>query len=403
MNQKLKFLFIALSFSFTSAHAQVSKESFDSQVQKLFASHFHKYKDKEYFSGASLSISIPNQNTKNFYIGQVSHDPNSKRISADTLYSIGSITKSFTAVLALQLEQEGKLKLDDTLGHWLPNYKNWSAITHKQLLNMTSNIPNYSDSAMWTFEEVKNIKRIWPDVELVSFAIPPKQFNPPLKTGFFYSNTAYILSGMIIEKASNHSYLYELENRILKPALLQNTFYPSPDMREDIHNRLAHGYYYNQYDIPTFVGTDVHNNNLSWAAAAGGIVSNSEDVIKWVKALFIENKLLNNEQRKKLTQLNSVKTNKPIKYTTKTDESAFALGVAESYFPENNIGRVWAYEGQTLGFRALYLYKECNGVIISTIFNSATEKENDHVLEMTKNIYKLIISNYPQLNCKDKT
>lgn len=400
MNRKLLFLFATLAF--TTTHAQVSKESFDSQVQKLFASHFHKYKDKEYFSGASLSISLPNQNIKNFYIGQVSHDPNSKRISADTLYSIGSITKSFTAVLALQLEEEGKLKLHDTLGHWLPNYKDWSAITLTQLLNMTSNIPNYSDSAMWAAEEVKNLKRNWSDVELIGFATPPKPYHPPLKTGYFYSNTAYILSGMIIEKASNHSYLHELENRIFKPAQLENTFYPIPEIREDIHDRMAHGYYYNQYDIPTFVGTDVHNNNLSWAAAAGGVVSNSEDVIKWIKAIFVDNKLLNAEQKKKLMQLNSVKTNKPIKYTTKNDDLGFALGVAESYVPDNNMGRIWAYEGQTLGFRALYIYKECNGVIISTIFNSATEKENDHILEMAKNVYKLIMTTHPELICKDK-
>ena len=83
------------------------------QMQKILMTHYNQYKDQEYFSGAALSIYIPNDNIRNYYVGRVSHSPKSKLMSGDTLFQIGSITKSFTAAIILQLEKEGKLRLGE--------------------------------------------------------------------------------------------------------------------------------------------------------------------------------------------------------------------------------------------------------------------------------------------------
>ncbi len=158
------------------AHGQTPPPDFNQQMQKILMTHYNQYKDQEYFSGAALSIYIPNDNIRNYYVGRVSHSLKSKLISGDTLFQIGSITKSFTAAIILQLEKEGKLRLGDTLKTWLPQYNKWSAISMTQLLNMTSGIPNYTESPLLNSQVYYNSSRIWRNQELIDFAYPPEPF-----------------------------------------------------------------------------------------------------------------------------------------------------------------------------------------------------------------------------------
>src|SRR6267378_733272 len=88
-------------------YAKNSASDFDMKAQAILIQHYQKYKDLEYFSGGELSIYIPHQKIKNYYTGQISHAKNSSAVSANTLFQIGSITKSFTAAVILQLEKEG--------------------------------------------------------------------------------------------------------------------------------------------------------------------------------------------------------------------------------------------------------------------------------------------------------
>jgi D-alanyl-D-alanine carboxypeptidase len=378
------------------AYAKETTIDFDKKVQQQFTQHYNKYKDLEYFSGAALSIYIPNQPIKNYYVGYQSHDKN-KPISETTLFEIGSITKSFTAAIVLQLEKENKLTLNDTLGQWLPEYSKWSSTTIQQLLDMSSGLPNYSEAPLWNAQEYKNPSYQWKNSELINFVYPSESFQPPLKNTYFYSNTGYILSAMIVEKASNMSYTDLLQSRIIHPEHLDNTFYPMDTMNNEIKSRLASGYSFNQYDNPEWLGKDVNSVNLSWAGAAGGMVSNTEDIIKWVKALFLTNDILDPSQKEKLEKLISTKTGKPITITSPIDPRGFGLGVVQSY--DDKIGRFWLYEGETLGFRALYMYVPCSGVIISSIYNSATNSENDHAGELMTSIYKFALKNIKPKHC----
>jgi len=383
-----------------SVWANETGQSFDSDARKLLAGHYKQYKDDEYFSGISLSVLIPKQPIKNYYIGRVSHETDSEEISAQTLFQIGSITKSFTAAVVLQLATAGKLTLNDTLETWLPQYKKWSDVTLKQLLNMTSGLPNYSDTPLWNVEEAKMPTHSWRNEELISYVYPSATFSPPLKTGYFYSNTGYLLSDMIVEKAMHNPFANELQTTTIKRAGLENTFYPIPALDAATAKRMAHGYSYNQYDNPSLLGKDLSDNNLSWAAAAGALVSNSEDIIRWVNALFISNDILNSSEKAQLMSLVSTQTGKPIATLTSTDTHGFGLGVAQAFDDNKLLGHYWFYEGQTLGFRALYMYVPCNKIIISAVFNSSTNAENDKAGDLMQAVYKLILNQRPDLSCK---
>jgi D-alanyl-D-alanine carboxypeptidase len=378
----------------------VQSPNVDAQVQKILVDHYNQYKDAEYFSGAELSVYIPNQAIKNYYVGRVAQGLQSNPVSKDTLFQIGSITKSFTAAIILQLEKEGKLKLTDSLKTWLPQYKKWSAASINQLLNMSSGLPNYTETPLFNTQIYYNLSRVWTNQELISFAYPPAAYSPPLKSGYFYSNTNYILAALIVEKSTQNTFDNELTTRTIRPAGLNNTFYVLNNPQPNIQARLAHGYFYGQYDNPAMVGKDIYEGNLSWAAAAGGIIANTEDVIKWVKALFVDNKILNQTQKDQLMTLISTADGKPIAQTVTENPHGFGLGVAQNF--EDPTGRYWFYEGETLGFRTLYLYKPCNGVIIAVAFNSATNHDNDHSGRLIEQTYQFLLQQYPQLNCQDQ-
>ena len=99
-----------------------------------------------------------------------------------------------------------------------------------------------------------------------------------------------------------------------------------------------------------------------------------------------------------MMQIVSLSTGAPIEITSKKDPYGFGLGITQAF--DKELGHYWFYEGETLGFRATYMYIPCNGVIISTIFNSATNAENDHSGPLIKEIYKIILNHHPQLVCQ---
>jgi D-alanyl-D-alanine carboxypeptidase len=383
MQTKLFLSIAVLMLPIANCHAK----TFDEKANDVLASHYTAYKDKEYFSGIALSVYKPKQPIKNYYIGKTSHDSKSANIDSQTLFNIGSITKSFTAAILLQLEKENKLKMTDTLDHWLPDYAKWGKVTIHHMLDMTSGLPNYSDSPLMNAEEFKDMQRQWTKDELIAFVYPPKDFSPPLRGGYNYTNTGYVLCDFIIEKATQHSLKEEMQNRLFHVAKLENTFYPIPAASASLNARLASGYGFNPYSNPEIVGRDMKLTSLTWAGAAGAIVSNATDVVKWTQALFVEDKILDKEQKRKLMQLVSTANGQPITATSEKNPRGFGLGVSQGY--DKKMGQFWFYEGQTEGYRALFMYVPSTGIIVAAIFNSAVNGENDHASELVSKVYEI--------------
>ncbi|MER6003545.1 serine hydrolase domain-containing protein [Nonomuraea angiospora] len=150
-------------------------------------------------------------------------------------YRIGSTTKTFVAAIALQLVGEGKLRLDDTVERWLPglvegNGNDGAKITVRQLLGQTSGLPEYADDV--PLERVTSESgfrrerfRVYRPEEFVAMAMRHKPAFEPGK-GWAYSNTNYVLVGMIIEKVTGTPWQQQLLERVIEPLGLRHTYAP---------------------------------------------------------------------------------------------------------------------------------------------------------------------------------
>ena len=106
------------------------------------------------------------------FAGKVGRAPNDAPVSQDTLFQMGSTSKSFAAAVILKLEAAGKLSLDDTVGRWLPEYPAWKDVSVRRLLNMSSGIPNYSETEAMSRTWAEEPNRTLSARDLVKLAYP---------------------------------------------------------------------------------------------------------------------------------------------------------------------------------------------------------------------------------------
>ena len=183
--------------------------------------------------------------------------------SADQRFRIGSVTKTFTATIVLQLVEEGKLRLESTLEDHVPGVvPRGDEITVRQLLEHRSGLANVTAFPAW-LKQAERSSSTRPLGTLRFAGSHPLEFDPGSR--YRYSNTNYIALGLVIEKVSGHTYARELERRILKPLGLDRTELPKTWRLPDLDDA---GY----------------NPNLPWAA--GAIVSNAQDISRFYAALL---------------------------------------------------------------------------------------------------------------------
>jgi D-alanyl-D-alanine carboxypeptidase len=304
----------------------------------------------EHISAISLSVSLHGQPQNiNLTAGRTRYG-GATPVTPDNLWPIASNTKAFTTATILQLEAEGKLSIDQTVGRWLPQYPAWKNVTIRRLLDMTSGIPTYDFVPAWQRDYVKNPKRNFTIAELIAYVYPENNPNaPPPTHGYNYSNSNYLLAELIIERASGHSYASELERRFLQSDIgLNDTYYSGTQYPHDVLDRVVSGYFFSHdaemAGLAPLFGKDVRDDTLSWGQAAGGMISTPEDLTRWARALYT-GPVLAPKQRSELLSLVSMKTGKPIAKTSLSDPSGFGLGVSQSTAPE--VGTVWLYEGET--------------------------------------------------------
>ena len=313
-------------------------------------------------------------------------------VNGSTLFQIGSNTKHFEAAAVLQLEAEGKLDIDQTVGHWLPEYAAWSHVKIRQLLNMTSGIPNYSETVAIGRIMATDMHHQFANGELIDAAYPRADNVLPVPGGWFYSNTNNILAALIIEKASGSS-LREVFKKLFSRAGLHDTFYADGVYPDAVLARVLVGLYKNpeclayqpvpceHSTLAPLLGKDMREQNLSWAGGAGAIISNPRDLARWVRALF-GGRVVPRRQLQEMTTLVSQKTGEPVAHASEK-EPAFGLDLVQAYRAEFG-GLFWYYQGETLGYRCIFAYWPQYNLVMTVATNSqppaGTDKLGDFVL-----------------------
>jgi D-alanyl-D-alanine carboxypeptidase len=262
-------------------------------------------------------------------VGAARLDPY-RAIGTDDEVRVGSITKSMVATVALQLVGEGRLALDDTLQQWLPGVvPGADQITIRMLLNHTSGIYNYTDDPDFIPAVLANPYRYWSPAELIAVATShPPVFAPG--TSWSYSNTNYILVGLVLEKITGTPIQTLLARRIIRPLHLRGTFFATSGA---FGGPYAHGYL-----PPSLTGAgyvDASGWPPSWAWAAGAVVSTAPDLARFYRAL-LSGRLLTPRLLAQMT-------------TTVEVAPGFGYGLG-IYTQETPCGTVWGHDGGIPGY-----------------------------------------------------
>lgn len=206
-----------------------------------------------------------------------------RAISNADRFRIGSVTKTFSAVVLLQLVQEKRLQLDAPVNRYLPGLLPDSAITVRHVLSHRSGLHDYTNEMFARtvpgFEAVRT--KVFTYRQLVNRSLSKPRTTKP-GGAYSYSNTNFVVAGMLIEKLTGHSVGTEYRNRIIEPLKLRDTFYVHPGTK--IPGRHTRGYL-----TPDKAGAalvDATEQTASWAQSAGAVISSTRDLNTFLSALL---------------------------------------------------------------------------------------------------------------------
>jgi D-alanyl-D-alanine carboxypeptidase len=252
---------------------------------------------------------------------------------------IGSISKTLTATVILQLVDQHKLRLKDPVGKYQPEVPNGKNITIRELLNMTSGLFNYDDDEGFVQAFLADPYKAWRPNDLVAVAFKHPPYFAPGK-GWHYSNTNYILLGMIIEQLTHQPVEKAFEQYIFRPLGLHYTSLP-PRTSSAIRDPHAQGYMY----ATDFTGKgptlNVTDWNPSWGWTAGSAISTLHDLKIWARALATGQLLSTATQKERLNWVNigTLWLGKPFGYGLGW-QTLVGLSVITAQFPASRAG--WA-------------------------------------------------------------
>lgn len=329
---------VSAEVSACSVHASVPapvEQALDTVLQKLLSSELGGA------PGAVLSVRGP---AWHYAKSAGTSNPSSGApMVCDMPFQIGSNTKMMTASVLLQLQEEGKLSIDDRLTDHLPELADQlpfgQIITLRQLAQHTSGVFSYTDNALdgtpglmeGGVNDPHALRRQLSPKEMIEFVVAHGQpsFSPGKKGEWSYSNTGYTLLGLVIEKVEGLPLGKSFETRIFAPLGMERTFLWNGIPRPQFG--LPRAYLAPPFDYET---TDW---NLSQGWAAGAVISNTHDMHTFIEAL-VEGRMFQRSET-----LSEMMT------TTSTTHPAllgYGLGLA------NKGPNLWGHGGQTLGFES---------------------------------------------------
>jgi D-alanyl-D-alanine carboxypeptidase len=241
------------------------------------------------FPGATLGVALPNGESFGLAVGYSDRDAKTPMKPFDRMLA-GSVGKTFAAATALQLVKEGKIGLDDKIEKylgkevWFPRLPNAKDVTIRQLMNHTSGLVRYEFKDEFTKYLTEHPMKVWTPEERLAYLFDEK---PPFEAGkgWDYSDTNYIVLGMIIERVTGKNFYDEANRRVIKPLKLKDTIpQEGPVMKGVVQGYAGAGNPFGGKDAMIENGKFVINPQLEWTG--GGYASTSHDLARWAKMMY---------------------------------------------------------------------------------------------------------------------
>jgi len=282
----------------------------------------------------------------------------------DTKFRVGSITKQFTAMLIMQLREEGKLKLEDKLSQYLPDYRKDSGeqVTIHHLLTHTSGIPDCTN--LPNFDQDVSRDPYPVDEFIKKFCSGDLEFTPGSQ--FSYSNPGYILLGAVIEKITGQSYEEVLKGKIWDPLNMKNSGY---DHHSVILKKRAAGY---EKTMDGYVNAPYLDMSIPYSA--GALYSTVEDLYLWDQALYTD-------------RLLSPK-NKKIMFTPHLRNYAYGWGIRQHSFGDQS-KTIIRHNGGINGFHTTIVRLVDDKHLIVLLNNTSRTKLNEMSQAIANILYGL--------------
>lgn len=241
------------------------------------------------FPGATLGVVLANGESFGLAVGVSDRETKKRMMAADRMLA-GSVGKTFAAATALQLIKEGRIGLDDKIEkylgteEWFSRLPNAKQITVRQLMNHTSGLVRYEFKEQFTKDLTANPEKSWKPAELVAYLLDEK---PPFAAGesWDYSDTNYIVLGMIIEKVTGRRFYEEANRRLLKPLKLTNTIpQDGPRLKGVVQGYAGPNNPFGGTDAMMVNGKFAINPQFEWTG--GGYASTAQDLARWAKMIY---------------------------------------------------------------------------------------------------------------------
>lgn len=283
----------------------------------------------------------------------VSHE--GQPVTPDMLFGIGSITKTYTATTTLSMYEDGLLDLEDPISDYLPDFENIEPdVTIRQLLNHTSGIYDYTLHPDYEEALFEDLARIWKPAETLSQFLQSPVFSPGERHE--YSNSNYLLLGMIVENIGGNLLSEEYEQRIFAPAHLDSTFL---DIEQSHYGLYAHPWYdldgngtledLDELEVP---------REAAWSSswADGAIVATAADVVRFSHALLREQSILSAATLEEMTDFSAT-------------SGEYGLGI----YPTSTNCSPWIGHNGELIYSSEWAYIESEGISIAILYNQVVD------------------------------
>ncbi len=290
-----------------------------------------------------------------------SHRPVTER----TLFATGSITKTFVAALMLKLAEDHVLDLDDPLSRWVPEFPDSRKITLRQLLNHTSGTSDFADQSAFWKAQLRDDDVVWTPRRTLRYA--PKNASDPGED-WSYSNTNYILAGLVIERATHSTVARQLHRRLLKGTRFARIVLQG-DERPRGPVAVGHQDVDGDADLePTPNNPYVPSTTEATTAwTAGGMLASAQDLARAGDELF-RGSLISEASRREMTHFIPTRT----RYWPE-----YGLGLARA-----DLGgvQVWTHTGDSFGFHADLAYIPEREITVAATVNKQSNAPGQDAL-----------------------